>query len=235
MTPDGNYLIFGTATPLVATDTDKARDVYRYDTETGGIVRASTTVSGIGGNAGDFDAEFSQPAEHHSSTAISNDGQKIVFTTTEGLSPLDGNGEPDAYLWTPDRVSLITSGSVGGGSISQPTISASGQDLYFQTPGVLSPADGDDLGDVYDARVGGGFSFAQAAPCSGEACQPGGPNPPGPQPLGSQGAGAGNPAPPKPCPKGKDKKMGKCVKKPKKHNGKKHNGKKAAHKRGGGK
>jgi hypothetical protein len=245
-TTDGHYLVLATATPLVATDTDTARDVYRYDAGTGEITRVSAGDSGIGGNAGGLDAAFSQPTEHHSHPAITGDGQKIVFTSAEALSAADaadGNGEPDVYLWTPGHVSLITTGSVGGGSfvidgttqVPPPTISDSGQDIYFQTPAALTPADGDDLGDVYDARTGGGFSFAQAAPCSGEACQ----SPVAPRPASesseTERSREGNPTQPKACPKGKVRKHGKCVKKPKRHSGKKHHGKKASHKQGGGK
>jgi hypothetical protein len=223
-TPDGRYLVFGTASQLLDTDTDNARDVYRYDADTGGLTRASTNVLGVGGN-GPFDAE---------TPAISDDGQKIVFTSAEALSALDGNAESDVYLWTPARVSLISTGSVGSGG-GNPAITASGQDVYFVTRGALTPADGDDLNDVYDARIGGGFSFAPAAPCTGDACQPGASNPPTPEPLGSQGTSSGNPPLPKPCPKGKVRKHGKCVKKAsKKHHKSSHKKNKRANSNSGG-
>jgi hypothetical protein len=227
-TPDGRYLAFTTANQLLDTDTDAARDVYRYDADTGELIRASTNAFGVAGN-GDFDAATTN-------SAISDDGQKIVFGTAEALSPIDGNGEGDVYLWTPDRGSLISTGSVGGGG-SGAAIAASGGDIYFSTGAALTPADGDDQGDVYDARVGGGFSFASKPICVGEGCQPGASAQPVSKPLASRGASSGNPTPVKPCPKGKvRKKNGKCVKKPhKKHSGKKHHGKKASHKRGGGK
>jgi hypothetical protein len=242
-TSDGRYLVFTTANPLVATDTDTARDVYRYDAVAGEMTRVSTGVSGTGGNAEGFDATIGAATEHNSHPTTSDDGQKIIFVTTEALSPLDGNGEPDVYLWTPGRVFLISTGAVGdnvaeGLSGGSAAISSTGQDIYFNTTGALTPSDGDDLRDVYDARIGGGFSFAQSPPCSGEACRPPVSNPPASQPLGSQGAGPGNPTPPKPCPKGKVRKHGKCVKKAKKHSGNRHHAKK--HKRassnsGGGK
>jgi hypothetical protein len=236
-TPDGRYLVFTTASRLVDTDTDSARDVYRYDADTRQLTRASTNVSGVAGNGDGFDARI--PGE----SAVSDDGQKIVFTTTEALSPADGNAEPDVYLWTPGRVSLISAGSVGSAAVDNEglsgrvSIDGSGQDVYFETPGALSPADGDDLGDVYDARIGGGFSFSPSPVCTGEACQPNptpaSPNPPSPA---NSPNGDGNVKPSKPCPKGKVRnKKGKCVKKPKKHSGKKHHGKKAGHKQGGGK
>jgi hypothetical protein len=166
-TPDGRYLVFTTASQLAETDTDNAREVYRYDADTGELTRVSTNVFGIGGN-GPFDSSISAGG------AISDDGGKIVFTTAEGLSPADGNGELDVYLWAPARVSLISTGSVGGGINIRgvnAVIDGSGQDIYFNTPGALTPADGDDSADVYDARIGGGFSFAQKPICTGENCQ----------------------------------------------------------------
>jgi hypothetical protein len=239
VTPDGHYLALDTATPLLPTDSDNAADVYRYDADSGQLIRASTGATGTGGNADGFAAEFAGAfithgaLEHNSHYAISDDGQKIVFNTAEALSPLDGNGGPDIYLWTPGRVSDI---SLGSGE--QGVIDGSGENIYFQSGAVLTPGDGDQQEDVYDARVLGGFSFAEPT-CSGEACQSPVSTPPAPKSRGSEQSGLGNPPQPKGCPKGKVKKHGKCVKKSsKKHSGKKHHGKKhkrASSNRGGGK
>jgi hypothetical protein len=253
-TPDGQYLVFDTGSQLVDTDTDQARDVYRYDTETGDLNRVSTNVLGVGGN-GPFDAELPPAASSDGrarGAGITDDGKKIVFTTAEALSPADGNGEPDVYLWTPAGVSLISTGAVEGGVtpdvslISIPfSIDGSGRDIFFQTAGALTPADGDDRGDVYDARVDGGFSFAQGALCSGEACQQPSSGPPvAPSPATAQAPADPGNLKPKACPKGKIAKGSKCVKKHtkkhtdkhhKKKSHKKHQAKKPGHKEGGGK
>jgi hypothetical protein len=236
-TPDGRYVVFTTAARLLSTDTDDARDVYRYDVVTGELTRVSTNVFGVGGNGPGFGAAISarpsfspvNPSSTTSHPTASDDGQSIIFTTAEALSPADGNGEPDVYLWTPDRVSLISTGSVGGGVNGGDLpgnlafITASGRDIYFQTRGALTPADGDSLVDVYDARLDGGFSFAPAATCSGEACQatPTSSSSTAPSPANRLG-GEGNPKP-KVCPKGKVVKGDKCMKKqPKKNKGKHH-------------
>jgi hypothetical protein len=250
ITPDGRYLALDTAASLLPTDTDDAVDVYRYDTDTGEMVRASTGPTGTGGNGDGFAAKFPHPSspsseiEHNPNYSISDDGQKIVFSTAEPLSPVDGNGEPDAYLWTPSRVSLISTGTAGigeinifgeAGQVENVAISGSGQDIYFETSDALSPADGDEQTDVYDARIDGGFSFAEQAPCSGEACRPGASTPPAPKSPGSQVSGLGNPSPPKACPKGKVKKHGKCVKKHTKGQKHKNSHKRTGHSRGGSK
>jgi hypothetical protein len=237
ITPDDRHLVFTTASRLLETDTDNTRDVYRYDADTGELIRASTNASGVGGN-GDFEVRITSPSTN--GNAISDDGTKLVFATAEALSSADGNGEFDTYLWTPDRVSLISSGSSGsapkGNFTSQSVIDPSGRDIYFVSAQSLTPADGDDQNDIYDARIGGGFSFAQAPGCSGESCQPGASASPVPRSLESKTPGSGNPKPLPKCPKNKVRKHNKCVKKPaKKHSGKKHHGKKAGHSKGGSK
>ncbi len=229
VTPDGRYLIFTTTSQLVETDTDSARDVYRYDADSVEMARVSTGVSGAGGN-GEFDARLGASVEfasvpfassstlHHSHFSISDNGELIVFLTSEPLSPLDGNGGSDAYLWNAGHVV----GSLG--QAPNAFIDGSGQDVYL------------DRGSIVDVRVGGGFPQPQEG-CSGEACQPEPTSPPVPRSLASQGAGPGNPPPPKACPKGKVAKGNRCVKKPrKKHHRKgKSHAKRASHDRGGSK
>ncbi|HEV7483844.1 MAG TPA: hypothetical protein VGO13_12180, partial [Solirubrobacterales bacterium] len=116
-------------------------------------------------------------------------------------------------------------------------IDGSGRDIFFQTAQPLAPGDGDGAVDVYDARVGGGFSVAKQEPCSGETCQPSPAGPPAaPAPAtGQPPADPGN-VKSKPCLKGKVKKHGRCVKKHTK--GQKHkkqgkdHAKRASHNRG---
>jgi hypothetical protein len=183
-TPDGRYLVFTTVSPMVPTDTDNALDVYRYDAVTGELIRVSTDASGVGGNTDGLDAEISP-------RGVSNNGQEVVFTTSEALSANDGNGAPDVYIWRGGHTSLISTGSVGGGA-SVGYIDGSGQNVYFTSSQELTADDIDNVSDVYDARIDGGFSFAERAPCSGEGCQPslpGGPAAPAPATEGAEGAG----------------------------------------------
>jgi hypothetical protein len=222
-TPTGRYLILRNNSHLTDTDTDTAVDVFRYDADTGEMIRVSTNSSGVGGNSNDFDVSVG--------VTFTDAGDAVAFATNEPLLlALDGNGEGDVYLWRQGKTHLISTGAVGGGG-SAPSIDASGQNLYFETALALTPTDGDSAVDVYDARVNGGFSAAQPPRCVGEACQaPPSGSPPASQPATSN-AGSGNPSAAKPCAKNKVKKRSKCVKKPKKRGGKKHHSKK--HKRGG--
>jgi hypothetical protein len=243
MTSDGRYVVLSTASQLTPTDTDEGFDVYRYDAESGELTRVSTGPLGTGGNADGFIADLASRGKDSSrnpwpaALSVSDDGKAVVFSTDEGLVPRDGNGTADVYLWKAGRVSLISSGAAGNNfsEAGEFAIDPSGQDIFFLTSEALSASDGDSVRDVYDARVGGGFSFAEkAAACAGEACRPAGPGAPAaPSPATDQ-ARAPEPPPKATCPKGKVLKKGKCVKKPKKHHGK-HKGKRGAKKRGGGK
>jgi hypothetical protein len=244
-TPDGRYVVFSTASQLVPTDTDTGSDVYRYSPESGELTRVSTGPLGTGGNADGFNAALPTRAIDGSTRdpwpsqlSISQDGQSIVFATSEGLVPRDGNGATDIYLWKHGHVSLISSGASGNEvSETEFAIDLSGQDIYFATGEALSPSDTDSVNDVYDARVEGGVSFVEAAVCGGEACQPAGPSAPSsPSPATTQARAPESPAKVT-CPKGKVLKKGQCTKKPQKHkkHHKKHKGKRGAKKHGGAK
>ena len=188
-TADGRYLLFTTASRLLASDTDEAPDAYRYDAQTGALLRLSTDSSGTGGNEPGFEARlpFSKVgfAGVQRPTAMTSDGSTVVFETAEALSPADSDGATDVYEWHEGQVSLISNG--GGNAFG---ITRSGQDIYFSTGQALTAGDSGTEGDFYDARIGGGFPASTPAPCSGEACQGGAP--PQPQPPGASASAAFN-------------------------------------------
>jgi hypothetical protein len=239
-TDDGRYLVFASYAQLIdhgpQADTDTARDIYRYDAETGSLARLSTDVDGAGGNEPGQDAQITPIAYDTKVTsssrppraAVSDDGGSVVFTTTEALAPNDTNGTVDTYLWHDGRVSLISTGQpsadgpipgvgdsyLGTSNLVLALISPSGRDVYFTTTAQLIPGDADTVLDIYDARVDGGFPSASApTPCTAESCRPSASPPPTPLHSTSQGLGAGNPPTVRRCPKGKAKKHGRCVKK----------------------
>jgi hypothetical protein len=241
-TNDGRYLVFATYAALIQhgrqADTDTARDIYRYDAVTGGLVRLSTDTDGGGGNEPGQDARFTPigygnenaRSVPYDRTAMDDDGGSVVFTTDEALAPGDTNGTVDTYLWHDGRVSLISSGKasqdefftsegdppLGSGNGVQPMISPSGGDVYFTTTARLVSSDTDTVMDLYDARIDGGFESSENTQCVGESCRvPASPASASQSPA-TQTPGAGNQ--PKPCQKEKVKKRGRCVKK----HGKKH-------------
>ena len=193
---DGRYLVLTTTTPIVPTDTDNSRDVFRYDADTGELIRVSTNTAGIGGNADNLNATIAQSAPihapHHINTAITRNGEMIAFSSPEQLSPQDGNELSDVYLWSSGKVNMITTGGLNGGG-EEGRLTGSGRDLYFQTREPLTQADPDLVFDVYDARIDGGFSFKTVPACSGEGCQGAAAGAPQEPPPGTgAGGSAGN-------------------------------------------
>jgi len=193
---DGRYLVFSSYGQLVAGDTDAARDVYRYDAQTGTLTRVSIGEAGYhdDGNDSEFDATIDIPYPRGgpakfqaelNSRAVSEDGSRIVFTTSEPLSSHAINGLPDVYEWHQEPgngegvVSMISSGSSvtpdGRAVIARDGVPGvpEGRDVFFTTSQGLVAQDTDGAPDVYDARIGGGFqeSSASRLQCSSDACQ----------------------------------------------------------------
>jgi hypothetical protein len=185
---DGRYLVFSSYGQLTRDDTDAAKDVYRYDSATGVLERVSGGESGYhaNGNSDGEDASilfnwFGEGVRHQlemDSRAVSEDGSRIVFETAEPLSPRAVNHLTNVYEWHKNgdaaggAVSLLSGGS-GTTPVEDAAISPGGRDVFFSTSQGLVPQDVDGAPDIYDARLGGGFPPAPAAPepCSGDACQ----------------------------------------------------------------
>ena len=174
-TPDGRFLVFSSYGQLVASDTDTARDVYRYDAERGVLDRVSVGEEGADANGNDdrFDATISPYSYLH---AISEDGTRIVFTAAGPLSEQASNGLANVYEWheQPGGEGVVWLVSTGNSSepVEQVAISPSGRDIFFLTSQGLVPQDTDGQNDIYDARLGGGFPVRPSAEehCEGEAC-----------------------------------------------------------------
>jgi hypothetical protein len=158
---------------------------------------------------------------------LTDDG-RLFFDSADSLVAADTNyGVEDVYQFEPGGVgscqreagcvSLISAGREGVDS-NFVAMDSSGNNVFFTTRDRLVPADADQLMDLYDARIGGGFaseSQLPPLPCQGEVCQaPSPPAPPGPPPGSQSFEGPGNPKPAKKaCKKSQVKKKGKCVKK----------------------
>jgi hypothetical protein len=185
---DGQFLVFSTYAQLVAGDTDAAKDVYRYDAETGVLDRVSQGEAGYdaNGNNSSFDATITGGFQggdvdkqyELGTRAVSEDGSRIVFTSAEPLSPAATNHLANVYEWHEGlgggegEVSLISSGN-SEEPVEDVVISPEGRDIFFLTSQGLVAQDTDGVPDIYDARLGGGFpvAAAQPRPCEGDACQ----------------------------------------------------------------
>jgi hypothetical protein len=293
-TPDGNYLLFRSFGRLTPDDTDNAPDIYRYDFQTGQLIRISFGRDGNDADGNDdaypvspFNAgkgeigHVNEPAED-SSRSISSDGSVVIFETAAPLVSRDTNGqhiatgarlpngEPcttqegcllgnDIYEWeeaghgtcrqTGGCISLVSDGLDANGALFG-VIGSSGRDITFSTQRGEVPGDTDGVGDIYDARVDGGFPRPQSVPVclSGEGCRGPLAPPPAPPKITSEGETGGNGAQQLQCAKGKVKvkKHGqiRCVAKKhhkkvshrkNKHHKRTGHNKRASHNKGGGK
>jgi len=210
-TPDGRYLVFTTYAQLITSgpeaDTSGAQQAYRYDFQTGQLIRVSIGEPSFpgsdNGNTPGMNAQISSTLStggaladvNDWNRAISENGEYIVFHTPERLQADDTNtgANPscegggtgcDVYLWRYKQhaasenqgvVSMVSDGETSTSAETEggdAAISASGSDVFFFTPTELVGQDTDQLIDVYDARVDGGYPAPKPEPsCSGEACQ----------------------------------------------------------------
>jgi hypothetical protein len=187
--------------------------------------------------------------------AVSDDGAYVLFQSADGLTPGALNGivkeetcteEQGCISYTPlvnvyeyhdGNVYLISDGQDSTSVLHVSAVyaiglSASGEDVFFDTGDQLVPQDQDTEVDIYDARVDGGFPapVSLLPSCSGDACQgvlSGAPTLLSP---GSEFQAGGNPplassepppaakpkskAKPKGCRKGYVKRQTRCVRKP---------------------
>lgn len=213
VTPDGRTLLFTSLSRLTGYDnTDGLLDApdpeaYLYSADTGRIVCVSCNPSGARpvyeSHEGRFNAarpivplsksDSVSPLFGNQPRALSEDGTRVFFESTDRLSPLVKGKEDNVYEWEKSGSGTCTPSSpeyseASGGCVflldsglaeSQAALparfvdaSANGDDVFLRTASKLLPQDEDGLADIYDVRVGGGLGVTQAGvPCEGEACQ----------------------------------------------------------------
>lgn len=242
VSPDGAFMAFATLAPLDPgfdnvdpTTALPHREVYLFDAQSGALECAS--CQGAGPAVADssikpLSTTTGGVAETGPADLIAHnllpDGRLLYFESAERLLPeQDINGsKPDVYQFDSGSGSLSL---VSTGRSSSPSVfvgaDPDGSDAFFTTREQLLPSDRDELIDVYDARVGGGFPkpASPVASCEDDACQGEVSLPPAsPSPASSAiVAPPGKAAKPKRCRKGTHKvraKGGKtrCVKNGKK-------------------
>ena len=155
-TPDGRYLVFASEGQLVPGDTDNVQDIYRYDFETGQLLRISIGRDGNDGNGNDD--RFPALIGHHAARgpepdeltedgyrSISSDGSIVVFQTAAPLvsRDTDTGNEPgcgqhttgcDVYEWEQQGHGTCTE---AGGCIS---LISDGVNPQGATNPVISPS-----------------------------------------------------------------------------------------------
>jgi hypothetical protein len=152
---------------------EKEEELYLYDAPDASLECISCSRGGVTKRAVG-DAEFGGMG----GLQISNDGSTVSFVTPETLLPGDVNGGVDVYEWHDGSRQLITDGitEFSTGQLVGPKVhgmDSSGSNIFFTVtdPG-LTGFEHDGLANLYDARIGGGFTPANPpARCQEDSCQ----------------------------------------------------------------
>jgi hypothetical protein len=196
-TGNGDFLVFGSSGNVTGYDSGGNEELYRYTYEPespagGSVVCVSCDPTGA---AASYSARFTRSALSDDNPGgnaprpISENGDYVFFDTQESLLPAATNGKFDVYEWELEGTGECPHGSGGCLSLISTGQSSSddyfldsspdGKSVFFGTHSKLVPEDTDEEGDLYDARIDGGFPAPiGAGPCEGDACD----NPP-PAPL----------------------------------------------------
>jgi len=143
---DGRYVVFySSATNLVNGDTNGYDDVFLHDTQTGETTRVSVSTGGTEGNG----------LSH--SPSISFDGRYVAFQSL--ATNLVANGHSGSEVFLRDTVnnttillSVAEDGAPGDGGSENPSISADGRYVVFQSGATnLVAGDTNGLTDVFRA------------------------------------------------------------------------------------
>jgi hypothetical protein len=180
VTPNGEYLAFMSVEPLTGYDNrdvatgQSDHEVFEYDAETGRLACASCDPGGappLGSAFIGAGLQETAGTPFHQPRSVSDDGSRVFFTSPDPLVSGVFGGSDKVYEYE-DGEPLLISGAEGGDSSVFLDASASGDDVFFATRERLAPSDADELVDVYDARVDGGFpTTAAPTPCKGSACE----------------------------------------------------------------
>jgi Tol biopolymer transport system component len=153
LSDDGRYVTFESdASNLVGDDTNRARDVFVHDRETGTTTRVST---GADGEQGDGPS---------SSPSISDDGRYVAFESdASNLDRLDTNGATDVFVHdrrtgSTSRISNVEPApdEAGAARSEAPSISGDGRHVLFRSTGDLGAggASGGSQIYVHDRQTG---------------------------------------------------------------------------------
>ena len=182
-TGDGGYLVFPSRLDIAGYDSGGQQELYRYDAGSGSHPPRLVCVScNPDGSVPNYGATFARSSVENGNPAgtaprpISEDGSYVFFDTLESLTPADTNDKVNVYEWHEDpetHEAAVSSISTGQSTTDDFFLDSSpdGKNVFFGTHSALVPADKDNQGDLYDARVEGGFP-APLPPgiCEGDTC-----------------------------------------------------------------
>jgi Tol biopolymer transport system component len=143
---DGRFVAFESlASNLVSGDSGGTRDIFVHDRQTGVTTRVSLASDGVQGNGDSFDS------------SISTDGRFVAFESlASNLVGGDTNGVRDVFVHDRQtgittRVSLASDGAQGNGNSLDPSLSADGRFIAFES--LASNLVSGDTNGVWDVFV----------------------------------------------------------------------------------
>lgn len=172
VSPNGRYIAFISQKSLTGYDNADAvfpnRDdeIFLYDSETAKLTCISCNIDEKQPTA---DALLPAPVNGVYQPRYLNDSGRMFFSTANAVLKQDTNGSSDVYEYEGGRVYLISPGKAADEAIFADA-SENGDDVFFTTREQLVPGDGDQIVDLYDARVDGAAEAPSASPCLDEAC-----------------------------------------------------------------
>jgi DNA-binding beta-propeller fold protein YncE/Tol biopolymer transport system component len=206
VSPDGSHILFLSQDETGPTGyrQNGNGELYLYSATDNSLSCVSCNPSGAPATSGAKlnvadPSNIPTPRAAYKSHALSDDGRFVFFSTAEALVPQDVNGVSDAYEYDAEtgQLHLLSTGSDPSPSYFMDA-TPDGSDAIIVTRQQLVGQDGDQLNDVYDARIDGGIaaqSPATAPPACADSvgCHGVPPNPPGgPTPNSLVFAGPGN-------------------------------------------
>jgi hypothetical protein len=195
-TGNGQFLVFGTNTPVTGFDNHEApgvecrillngstahseppsecQELFRYDAAAAEKHEQSIVCVSCASGAPVDDAMFARAGLRTAAGGlprpISENGEDVFFDTASALGPQASAGHEHVYEWHEGTLSMISSSSDSGNAFFLGS-SNDGSNVFFTTHAQLVPADTDQSADIYDARVDGGFAGVVPPQCTGTGCQ----------------------------------------------------------------
>jgi hypothetical protein len=188
---DGSHLLFLSQGELTGYPNEGETEVFLYGPPPGGSVPILTCVScnpsGERSQGGAMipgtrpDGTGAGATDVYRPRVLAASGERVFFETSDSLVAQDNNGGvTDVYEWEADGEGTCTRGggcvqliSGGHGARDSYFLDAdeSGDEAFFLTAESLYPLDPGSY-DIYDARVGGGFTVPTGTiQCKGDDCQ----------------------------------------------------------------
>jgi hypothetical protein len=158
-TPDGTVFVFQAHGSATDYDSGAHSEIYRYDSRNGDLAciscpkGTSAPAASSAYLAKDVAGSFMAFNSLARLPNVTDDGERVFFTTAEPLVAADTNGVLDVYGWEAGQIALISTGEGVRPSLLY-AMSRDGRDVFFLTAEQLVPQDTSTVASIYDAREG---------------------------------------------------------------------------------